>query len=219
MESISGKKITIFTSEEKRFHHRPMYEAILEELRKAQIAGATADLPPAARQSGFPDIARQLIEFAHGNGPEVVFGGGRTKFLPNTTPDPEYPDRRGERKDNRNLVDEWRRRSPRSAYVWSKSQFDAVDPRKTARPLSITDRCLAHALSSLPQRSYAADPAHCSCGPGPQPLTRRASSLWENSASALSDSHCYLPEAPTPVSPIHIPYNISRRHSSTVLDE
>jgi PII-like signaling protein len=40
MESIDGKKITIFTNEAKRIHHRPMYEAILEELHKAGIAGA-----------------------------------------------------------------------------------------------------------------------------------------------------------------------------------
>ena len=40
MESIDGKKITIFTNEEKRFHHRPMHEAILEELHKAGIGGA-----------------------------------------------------------------------------------------------------------------------------------------------------------------------------------
>jgi hypothetical protein len=41
MKSIEGKKITIFTSEEKRLHHRPMYEAVVEKLRDAGIAGAT----------------------------------------------------------------------------------------------------------------------------------------------------------------------------------
>jgi PII-like signaling protein len=41
MESIDGKKITIFTTEEKRFQHRAMYEAILEELSKAGIAAAS----------------------------------------------------------------------------------------------------------------------------------------------------------------------------------
>ncbi|MBI3302276.1 MAG: alkaline phosphatase, partial [Deltaproteobacteria bacterium] len=38
-----------------------------------------ADLSPAARAAGFPDIARQLIEFRHGNGLEVALGGGRSK--------------------------------------------------------------------------------------------------------------------------------------------
>lgn len=41
MESIDGKKMTIFTNEEKRLHHRPIYEAIVEELHKAGIAHAS----------------------------------------------------------------------------------------------------------------------------------------------------------------------------------
>jgi PII-like signaling protein len=41
MKTIEGKKITIFTSEEKRLHHRPMFEVIVETLRDAGIAGAT----------------------------------------------------------------------------------------------------------------------------------------------------------------------------------
>jgi PII-like signaling protein len=40
MEYIDGKKITIFTSESKQFHHRPMYEVILEQLRQAGVANA-----------------------------------------------------------------------------------------------------------------------------------------------------------------------------------
>ncbi|MEW6211685.1 MAG: alkaline phosphatase, partial [Acidobacteriota bacterium] len=43
-----------------------------------------SDMSSAARDGGFPDIARQLIEFPHGNGLEVVLGGGRSKFLPRT---------------------------------------------------------------------------------------------------------------------------------------
>src|SRR5262245_27186140 len=42
-----------------------------------------------ARAAGFPDIARQLIEFPHGDGIEVVLGGGRASFLPAMTVDPE----------------------------------------------------------------------------------------------------------------------------------
>lgn len=99
-----------------------------------------ADLPATAQRSGFPDIARQLVEFAHGNGPEVVLGGGRSKFLPNTVVDPEYSGQTGERKDARNLVNEWLRRRPRSAYVWNKSQLDAIDPRKTDRVLGLFER-------------------------------------------------------------------------------
>jgi alkaline phosphatase len=50
-----------------------------------------ADLSPAARTAGFPDIARQLIEFAHGDGLEVALGGGRNKFLPSTTREAHSP--------------------------------------------------------------------------------------------------------------------------------
>jgi alkaline phosphatase len=39
-------------------------------------------LPWAARRAGYPDIARQLVEFSHGNGLEVALGGGRAFFLP-----------------------------------------------------------------------------------------------------------------------------------------
>jgi PII-like signaling protein len=41
MEIVAAKKITIFTCEEKRLHHRPLYEAILEALANAGIRGAT----------------------------------------------------------------------------------------------------------------------------------------------------------------------------------
>lgn len=41
METIQGKKITIFTSEEKRFHHRPLFEAILDKLKEAGVSTAT----------------------------------------------------------------------------------------------------------------------------------------------------------------------------------
>lgn len=99
-----------------------------------------ANLSPAARKDDFPDIARQLVEFPHGNGLEVVLGGGRSKFLPRTMPDPEEPGRTGERNDGRNLVEEWLRQRPRSVYAWNKSQFDAVDAANTDRLLGLFER-------------------------------------------------------------------------------
>ena len=36
-----------------------------------------AQLSDAARADGFPDIARQLVEFRAGDGIDVAFGGGR----------------------------------------------------------------------------------------------------------------------------------------------
>jgi len=41
MESLTGKKITIFTCEERRHNRKPLYEAVMEELNRAGIGGAT----------------------------------------------------------------------------------------------------------------------------------------------------------------------------------
>ncbi len=98
-----------------------------------------ADLSPEARAANFPDIARQLTEFPYGDGLEVALGGGRAKFLPNTTSDPEYTDKKGERLDGRDLTAEWTRKNQSSDYVWNKKQFDAVDAKKTNHLLGLFD--------------------------------------------------------------------------------
>ncbi len=90
-----------------------------------------------AHDANFPDIARQLIEFNYGDGLEVALGGGRTKFLPNQTVDPEYADRKGERLDGRNLTEEWTKKYKNSEYVWNKEQFDKIDPKKTKHLLGL----------------------------------------------------------------------------------
>ncbi len=99
-----------------------------------------SDMSSSARDGGFPDIARQLIEFPHGNGLEVVLGGGRSKFLPRTASDPEDTGRTGERTDGRDLISEWVKKRPRSVYAWNKSQFDAVDLRTTDRLIGLFER-------------------------------------------------------------------------------
>ena len=58
----------------------------------------------AAREAGFPDIARQLVEFAVGDGLEVALGGGRSHFKPQGEADPEDPRRPGGRLDGRDLT-------------------------------------------------------------------------------------------------------------------
>ena len=85
----------------------------------------------------FPDIARQLLEFNHGDGLEVAIGGGRAKFLPKDANDPEYETIKGERLDGRNLTDEWLKKYKDSAYVWNKQQFDAIDAKKTKHLLGL----------------------------------------------------------------------------------
>lgn len=79
----------------------------------------------------FPDIARQLIEFRYGNGLEVALGGGRANFLPKDAADPEYATQKGKRLDGRDLTKEWTAKYRNSAFVWNKTQFDAIDVRKT----------------------------------------------------------------------------------------
>jgi alkaline phosphatase len=69
-------------------------------------------LPEDARAAGFPDIARQLVEFGKADGIDVVFGGGRSQFMPDTLADPEHPAVMGARKDGRDLIAEWSTRHP-----------------------------------------------------------------------------------------------------------
>ena len=72
------------------------------------------------------DIARQLIEGAASDF-DVILGGGRSKFLPAETPDPEYPDQTGERSDGRNLMEEWAAKGGARATMVDRAGFEAVD--------------------------------------------------------------------------------------------
>jgi len=98
-----------------------------------------AELSTEAKAADFPDIARQLIEFKHGDGLEVVLGGGREYFLPNTVQDPEDVSAKGRRKDGRDLTAEWSARES-SPFIWNKAQFDAIDPRSTSHLLGLFER-------------------------------------------------------------------------------
>ena len=98
---------------------------------------ALAKLYREAYDAKFPDIARQLIEFDHGDGLEVALGGGRSKFLPNEMFDPEYTTRKGERTDKRDLTKEWLAKYKNSEFVWNKTDFDKIDVRKTDHLLGL----------------------------------------------------------------------------------
>jgi alkaline phosphatase len=84
------------------------------------------DLPAAARAAGCIDIARQMVESPFGTGPDVLMGGGRREFLPETARDPEYPDQSGSRGDGRDLVAEWQARHPGGQYVWNAAQLQSA---------------------------------------------------------------------------------------------
>lgn len=86
------------------------------------------------------DIARQLIDFDFGDGPEVVLGGGRSMFLPATLADPEDAGQFGGRKDGQDLTKLWLNKHPKSAYVYNKAGFDAVDVKHTGHLLGLFER-------------------------------------------------------------------------------
>ena len=84
-----------------------------------------AALPDAAREK-CADIARQLIEFPHGDGVDVVLGGGRAMFLPNTAADPEDAAASGYRRDGRNLVEEWLAGGDERRFVYDQAGFEGL---------------------------------------------------------------------------------------------
>jgi alkaline phosphatase len=79
---------------------------------------------PMARELGCVDIAAQLVEFNHGDGIEVVLGGGRAAFMPSSALDSEGTT--GYRADGRDLIAEWQARYPKGRYVWNTESFDAA---------------------------------------------------------------------------------------------
>lgn len=96
-----------------------------------------ANMPEAAKQAGCTDIARQMVEWPHGNGLEVMLGGGRAHFIPNSAADPEYPTMKGKRADGKDLLSQWKAANPTGAYVWDSASFNAVDAGKTTKLLGL----------------------------------------------------------------------------------
>lgn len=90
------------------------------------------EMPDQAIAEGCRDLARQLVDFDAGDGIEVLLGGGRSRFMPGTAPDPEYPQLRGLRGDGRDLLAQWRQRHPQGRYVWNQRQFEqAIEQKST----------------------------------------------------------------------------------------
>jgi alkaline phosphatase len=99
---------------------------------------ADADMKAEDIKAGCVDIARQLVEMRYGDGLDVAMGGGRDRFLPAGTPDPEYPEKTGSRKDGRNLTDEWAKRyAGKASYVWNRAGFDALKPSTAGHVLGL----------------------------------------------------------------------------------
>lgn len=76
---------------------------------------------------GCTDIARQLIDWAAGDGFEIVLGGGRAGFMPAEMADPEYEERTGNRQDGRDLMGAWTSKSAGHSVIFDRDGFEAID--------------------------------------------------------------------------------------------
>lgn len=99
---------------------------------------ANSNMTPAAVSGGVKDIAAQLIDnFGNGkigDGVDVVFGGGRSYFLPNTITDIEGT--KGRRTDGRNLPQEYVSKFG-GIYVENQAGFDAINTATATKVLGL----------------------------------------------------------------------------------
>ncbi len=77
--------------------------------------------PQDAIKNGCKDIARQLVEFDHGDGLDVVLGGGYSYFIPK--------EKGGKRKDKRDLVEQWQKKHSDGVFVTNRSELLAQAPK------------------------------------------------------------------------------------------
>ena len=83
-------------------------------------------MPASARAAGCEDVAAQFLSFDHGDGVDLLMGGGRAMFMPEAQDDPEYPFLAGRRADGRDLIAEWQAANPTGHYVWKTEQFESI---------------------------------------------------------------------------------------------
>ena len=94
----------------------------------------------AAYRAGYPDIARQLIEFSENNNLppiDVALGGGWNKFLPKRA-GKDQPT--GERLDNRDLTKEWTQRFENAQYITNRKELLAVNSSEIDHLLGIFNK-------------------------------------------------------------------------------
>ena len=101
---------------------------------------ADGQLPEPAREAGCTDIARQLVNFPHGDGIDVILGGGRAPLLDAGTADPEYPNVNGARTDGANLINSWLAGDDGREYVWNNQQFAALDSKSTGQVMGLFEQ-------------------------------------------------------------------------------
>lgn len=97
------------------------------------------NVPDEAKALGCQDIASQLIDNEIGNGIDVVFGGGRQFFVPESQGDPQ-DGRPGGRADGRNLTQEWQDQGSQNQFIWNASQLRDLDIGATGNVLGLFAR-------------------------------------------------------------------------------
>lgn len=64
----------------------------------------------------------------------MVLGGGRRKLLRNTDSDYKNASLKGDRADNRNLIDEWKqtmnKKNLKHKFIWNMTDFMALKPNQ-----------------------------------------------------------------------------------------
>lgn len=90
------------------------------------------DLPGNAKANGCRDIARQFVEFKHGDGIDVLLGGGRSHFLPKGS-----TRGKGKRSDDNDLISIWQERHPHGRYLQNRGQLMRYDANGSDKLLGL----------------------------------------------------------------------------------
>ncbi|CAF1108972.1 unnamed protein product [Rotaria sordida] len=114
----AGKKVGIITTT--RITHATPAAAYAHVPERDWESYDTKNFGISQTQEGCLDIAHQLV--LHSPPIDLLFGGGRKHFYPNTKSDIENSKLYGSRTDNRSLIDEfWRGR-----FIWNKTEMDKI---------------------------------------------------------------------------------------------
>ena len=97
----------------------------------------SSELSGEVKAQGCKDIAQQLLETPHGDGPDIILGGGRAQFMHKDQTDPEYPGKPGLRDDGRNLISEWVSADRERSFVWNLEAFKNLSRDETGKVLGL----------------------------------------------------------------------------------
>jgi alkaline phosphatase len=147
---------------------------------------SSTSTPDEAEAQGCTDIARQLVEMPHGDGLDVILGGGRREFLPTDTTDPEYPNQQGRRDDGRNLIEEWLAGAPDRQFAWHGDTL--AQWAEASKPIK-------GQLMGLFEPSHMQFDADRSKDPGEEPSLQEMTALAIKQLSANDKGYFLLVEA------------------------